>query len=175
MVLTHSFFCQVMLQYYRSSQARRGFEYHLATRCANDSIQWHQLVHSLYACRAIKFIREQAANHMETALPRDSEELKATSMLRKLWVPDTKESVQTLGDAFSEDSLDPLQGWLKSDVSLQKSHFCVLLKPQVILRTEDFTCVLAAVRSQLRSFSILDKANINDPISGRIMSRSVVE
>lgn len=143
----------VMLQYYRSSQARRGFEYHLATR-------------------AIKFIREQAANHMETALPRDSEELKATSMLRKLWVPDTKESVQTLGDAFSEDSLDPLQGWLKSDVSLQKSHFCVLLKPQVILRTEDFTCVLAAVRSQLRSFSILDKANINDPISGRIMSRN---
>lgn len=71
------------------------------------------------------------------------------------------------------DSMDPLSGW-SDGVSLRKSHFCLLLKPQVVLRSEtnvESVCILAAVQAKLQSFAIMDDSNVEDPISGKIMSR----
>jgi hypothetical protein len=69
---------------------------------------------------------------------------------------------------------DPLDGW-SDGVSLRKAHCCFLLKPQVVLRDEGSgdVCVVAAVQAKMESFAILDNANIDDPISGKIMSRQV--
>lgn len=69
--------------------------------------------------------------------------------------------------------MDPLSGW-SDGVSLRKSHFCLLLKPQVVLRSEtnvESVCILAAVQAKLQSFAIMDDSNVEDPISGKIMSR----
>ena len=71
------------------------------------------------------------------------------------------------------DRVDPLSGW-SDGVSLSKSHFCLLLKPQIVLRSEtdvDHICVLAAVQAKLQTFAIMDVSNAEDPISGKVMSR----
>ena len=68
---------------------------------------------------------------------------------------------------------DPMEGWSEG-VSLRKSHFGLLLKPQVILKTDtkgDEACVLAAMQATLQSFAIIDKEHTEDPISGKVMSR----
>lgn len=71
------------------------------------------------------------------------------------------------------DNKDPLKGWSKG-VSLRKGHFCLLLKPQIVLRSEanaESVCVLAAVQGKLQTYNIMDDANADDPVSGKVMSR----
>lgn len=70
--------------------------------------------------------------------------------------------------------IDPLDGW-SDGVTLRKAHCCFLLKPQVVLRGEGSSdvCIVAAVQAKLQSFAIMDNTNIDDPISGKIMSRYV--
>jgi hypothetical protein len=75
--------------------------------------------------------------------------------------------------ASIDQPVDPMHGWTDG-VSLRKSHFCLLLKPQVVLRNiagRESVCVLAASQAQLQSFSIMDDSNANDPVSGKVMSR----
>lgn len=70
---------------------------------------------------------------------------------------------------------EPLSGWADG-VSLQRSHCCILLKPQIILSGEasEDECIVAAAQAKLESFAIMDLANLEDPISGKIMSRCVI-
>lgn len=70
--------------------------------------------------------------------------------------------------------VEPLDGWAEG-VSLRKSHCCLLLKPQIVLRGETpaDTCIVAAAQAKLQSFAIMDLLNLDDPISGKVMSRSV--
>ena len=67
---------------------------------------------------------------------------------------------------------DPLEGWGEG-VELRKSHCCLLLKPQIILRGTgaNNTCIVAASQAKLQSYAIMDIHNSDDPISGKIMSR----
>ena len=70
-------------------------------------------------------------------------------------------------------NVDPLHGWAEG-VSARKGHFCLLLKPQIVVRSNednDAVCVLAAVQGKLKTFSIMDDANVNDPVSGKVMNR----
>ena len=70
-------------------------------------------------------------------------------------------------------TVDPLHGWAEG-VSAVKGHFCLLLKPQIVLRSNDdreSVCILAAVQGKLKTFAIMDNANVNDPVSGKIMNR----
>ncbi|KAJ3853573.1 golgi-body localization protein domain-containing protein [Lentinula lateritia] len=156
----------IMMQYYHCSRDRRGFEYHMATR-------------------AVKFIRDQAEAILATEATIDSDEQKsqnpahvAASAIRKI-----------VGDAFKSGSdsskihvtkaetsahFDPMDGWSES-VSLRKSHCCLLLKPQIVLRNRgevDETCVVAALQAKLQSFAIMDDANADDPVTGKIMTRT---
>lgn len=72
----------------------------------------------------------------------------------------------------------PLEGW-EEGVVLRKRHFCLLLKPQIILRSTDTSpnneaesvVILAAVQAKLQVFKIMDASNLEDPISGPIMHR----
>lgn len=82
-------------------------------------------------------------------------------------------------DSFEEQesdtwsTLDPLHGWCDG-VSLDKSHCCLLLKPQIILHNrekESETCVVTALQAKLQSFAIMDDFNAKDPVSGKVMSR----
>lgn len=76
-------------------------------------------------------------------------------------------------DFQNATSKDPMRGW-SDGVSLRKSHFCLLLKPQVVLRSEasaESVCILAAVQGKMQSYRIMDDANADDPISGKVMSR----
>ena len=81
-----------------------------------------------------------------------------------------------LADAFTDaprPGLNPLEGW-KEGVSLRQSHFCILLKPQIVLHSESSeksTCVVAAGVAKLKINNIMDDENADDPINGTIMSR----
>lgn len=129
---------------------------------------------------AVKFIRDQANATIATVDDGNvrrslSSTQAAASALRKLWKNDF---VKTSEDLFPEltldslDSVNPLDGW-SDGVSLQKSHYCLLLKPQVVLRGEfdSGPCVVAATQTKLQSFVIMDDLNADDPISGRVMTR----
>ncbi|KAF8076499.1 golgi-body localization protein domain-containing protein [Lyophyllum atratum] len=159
----------IMMQYYYCSRARKGLEYHMATR-------------------AVKFIRDQA----EAALDEesDSEEDQklsgatatahmAASALRKMLKGDaSKPSVEISTDRDRAvqhlEEFDPLQGWSEG-ISLRKSHCCLLLKPQIVMRGEGSkdALILAAVQAKLQAFAIMDDSNADDPISGNVMSRSL--
>jgi hypothetical protein len=137
-----------------------------------------QRIHS-----AVKFIRDQAdatlamhANSSEKRVPAGPAQV-AAQALRKMLTRDdgSKPSADVSGDIPSQPPgvVDPLCGWTDG-VSLQKAHFCLLLKPQIVLRSEgsvDSVCVLAAVRAKLQSFTIMDDSNIEDPVCGEVMSR----
>ncbi|KAF8639713.1 hypothetical protein AX17_000975 [Amanita inopinata Kibby_2008] len=150
----------ILMRYYHCSRARRGFEYHLATR-------------------AVKFIRDQA-NTVVTAV--DGADLErsrsptqaAASALRKILKGDNPKSSAELDCTLdSLDTVNPLAGWSEG-VSLKKSHCCLLLKPQVVLQGEadSEACIVAAVQAKLQSFAIMDDLNAHDPISGKVMSRN---
>ncbi|KAG6831126.1 hypothetical protein H0H92_012551 [Tricholoma furcatifolium] len=159
----------VALQYYYCSRARKGLEYHMATR-------------------AVKFIRDQA----EAAIDDDSDSEEsiekswegadtaqmAAAALKKIFRVDPgKPAVQISTEKSTttgiHETFDALDGWSES-VSLHKSIFCLLLKPQIVLRGEDSrdSLVVAAVQARLQTFAIMDNNNIDDPISGKVMSRS---
>ncbi|PFH52812.1 hypothetical protein AMATHDRAFT_139321 [Amanita thiersii Skay4041] len=151
----------IMMRYYYCSRARIGFEYHLATR-------------------AMKFIRDQAEAAIAVASCEPEQPTNpaflATSVLRKLLRGDNqKSSVVPVTDPTFEslESIDPMSGWF-GGVTLKKSHFCLLLKPQVVLRGEldSEACVVAAMQAKLQSYAIMDDMNASDPVSGKIMSRN---
>ncbi|KAH8113231.1 golgi-body localization protein domain-containing protein [Phellopilus nigrolimitatus] len=157
----------ILTQYYYCSRARRGFEYHMATR-------------------AVKFIRDQANAYARVSADTEEKDKKARNStgaaaqaaahaLKKILIGSDDESNSELGiDAADLSASSPMDGWSEG-VSLNKSHFCLLLKPQIVLRSEaskDSVLVLAAVQATLQSFDILDTANISDPVSGRVMTRS---
>ncbi|CCM03163.1 uncharacterized protein FIBRA_05285 [Fibroporia radiculosa] len=160
----------VMMQYYYCSRAKRGIEYHMATR-------------------AVKFIRDQAQAALADLVqdkdghrkPVSNAQAAAIAVRNFFTGENTSSTPVDDGQPYSVDdpgSIDPLDGW-SEDVSLQKSHFCLLLKPQFVLRSEansesdhDSVCVLAAVQGKLTSFAILDSANADDPVSGLVMNRN---
>jgi hypothetical protein len=130
-------------------------------------------------CRALKFLRDQAEAIISRPRKRvkgQSESHTTTSVFRRFLGggKDTEEGQAELPiDSFN--SLDPLDGWSDRDgVSSRKSHCCLLLKPQVILRDRtdgNDTCIVAAVQAKLQSFAIMDDTNVEDPITGKVMSR----
>lgn len=131
---------------------------------------------------AVKFIRDQAEAVASTEPASTSEKLKgpvntaqaAATVLKRILTRDRNDvSIDVADDVAEEGVINPLVGW-DEGVALQKRHFCLLLKPQIVLRSEgspDFVSVLAAVQAKLQSFTILDKSNMEDPISGTIMTR----
>ena len=134
----------------------------------------------------MRFIRDQAEAHARTSTETFESRRRArratgiaAQALKKILIggDNDDDSNNPIFDEPEEDlsEFDPLSGWSRDDVSLNKSHFCLLLKPQVILRSEaskDSVLVLACVQASLQSFTISDTANIEDPISGRIMTRT---
>ncbi|KIL00625.1 hypothetical protein PAXRUDRAFT_821523 [Paxillus rubicundulus Ve08.2h10] len=160
----------VLMQYYNCSRARRGYEYHLATR-------------------AVKFIRDQAEAMASQIISECAEKSKvsggaaqaAASALRKMLTRERDSaSLDIQSDVTSDPAnVDPLDGW-EEGVVLRKRHFCLLLKPQIILRSADPSSdagvesfvILAAVQAKLQVFKIMDASNLEDPISGSIMNRN---
>ncbi|KAG6873749.1 hypothetical protein C0995_011568 [Termitomyces sp. Mi166 len=159
----------VILRYYYCSRARKGLEYHMATR-------------------AVKFIRDQA----EAALDDDSDTEEsqerswegadaaqmAASALRKIFKgdlgkPSVEISINQDRATRPPEKFNALDGWSEG-VSLRKSHFCLLLKPQIVMRGENpkDSIIVTAVQARLQVFAIMDNNNVDDPVSGKVMSRS---
>lgn len=141
-------------------------------------------------CSAVKFIRDQAnaalsshANDAEEESTKDRGPSNAAQMaasaLRKVLRGDnsSKLPIDIIQETESRapSKTEPLSGWADG-VSLQRSHCCILLKPQIILSGEasEDECIVAAAQAKLESFAIMDLANLEDPISGKIMSRCVI-
>jgi hypothetical protein len=177
--LTKHLTLQILMQYYYCSRARRGLEYHMATRFVSIYLNLTSLTMSP---RAVKFIRDQAEAALAASLRLLSEKPQASpysaqaaaQALRKLLIGDiaTKSSIEVSDYVSSPrpELVDPLDGW-SDGVSLRKGHFCLLLKPQIVLKSEESVCILAAVQAKLQSFEIMDDSNLDDPISGKVMSR----
>ena len=151
--------------------------------------------HTLTVCltysvdSAVKFIRDQALTAMEK-LQRDAaahKERRGTAASATEAAAHAVRKILSRGDGSPSTSVeitpepifhtmntkDPLKGWSKG-VSLRKGHFCLLLKPQIVLHSETGTesvCILAAVQGKLQTYNIVDDANASDPISGKVMSR----
>ncbi|KAH9943489.1 golgi-body localization protein domain-containing protein [Epithele typhae] len=158
----------ILMQYYYCSRSRRGFEYHMAQR-------------------AVKFIRDQAQAavaeihhhhpHPEHEKHKGAAQAVGGVMKKFFAIEDTSApSIDLTQQSIPKPSatVDPLGGWAEG-VSANAGHFCLLLKPQIVLRStedEDAVCILAAVQGKLKSFSIMDKTNINDPVTGKVMSRN---
>ncbi|KAG2013550.1 hypothetical protein CC2G_010449 [Coprinopsis cinerea AmutBmut pab1-1] len=151
----------IMMQYYYCSRARKGLEYHMATR-------------------AVKFIRDQANAAISnpdpseaTSSPQAETVNIATAALRKVLGNKTSIEISRVPESQSLDVTDPLDGWVEG-VSLRKSHCCLLMKPQIVLRGTESkdTCIVAASQAKLQSFAIMDILNSDDPVSGKIMSRN---
>lgn len=138
--------------------------------------------------RAVKFIRDQVEAYSRVSS--DSDNMRsirnptglaaqlAAQALKKILIGDGNGSadVHSSQDAGSSGHayFNPMSGWSNDTVTQNKSHFCLLLKPQIVLRSEaakDSILVLAALQGTLQSHNILDTANIDDPISGRVMTR----
>jgi hypothetical protein len=149
-------------------------------------LYWSLLLMSLIiGLSAVKFIRDQAEAAVATTLHNDANKPKgpassaqaAAHALRRILTGDggSNIAVHVAKDHLPQapDAMDPLSGW-SDGISLRKSHFCLLLKPQIVLQSKtnvDSVCVLAAVQAKLQSFAIMDDSNVEDPISGKIMSR----
>jgi hypothetical protein len=136
----------------------------------------------------VKFIRDQA--NATLAVQKEEERVKdragytaqmAATALRKTYAIlkgdiSAKISVDIAPERNTQvpGKIDPLDGWAEG-VSLQKSDCCLLLNPQIILRGETpaDSCVVAAAQAKLQSFNIMDNFNLDDPISGKVMSRPV--
>jgi RNA pol II promoter Fmp27 protein domain len=121
----------------------------------DDSIDDHQFPKGAAA------VTHAAMQALRKTLSRDSETPPVVNML-----DDPVEDLTLPG-------LDPLDGWSEG-VSLDRSHFCVLLKPQIVLSSEtdaDSVCVVAAGLAKLQTNAIMDDSNADDPISGRVMNR----
>lgn len=96
----------------------------------------------------------------------------AVLAVRKMFMGETEATVERVEDPL-ESTHDPMAGW-DEGVFLRKSHFCLLLKPQIVLRSEtsaDSVLILAAVHGKLQTYAIMDTANADDPVSGRVMTR----
>jgi hypothetical protein len=126
----------------------------LQTSLEEDSTDDHQ------SSKGATGVAQAAIQSLRKSLGRENETEVADTILR-----DSIDSVQS--------TLDPMEGWGEG-VSLRRSHFCVLLKPQVVLQSEtntDSVCVVAAGLAKLQTNVILDDSNADDPVSGKIMSR----
>lgn len=63
-----------------------------------------------------------------------------------------------------------------SRITQEKSHFCVLLKPQIALHNEeeeDAVIHIAAMEASLTSHTLIDPDYIDDAVNGYVMRRSV--
>lgn len=133
--------------------------------------------------RAVKFIRDQANSALTIEKETESKERGlsntaqiAASALRKMLKGDnsTKISVDVTPESTPQapGKVEPLEGWSEG-VSLLKSHCCLLLKPQIVMSGDSPAdkCIVAAAQAKLQSFSIMDLLNLDDPISGKVMSR----
>ncbi|CAL1700808.1 unnamed protein product [Somion occarium] len=153
---------QILLQYYYCSRARKGLEYHMASR-------------------ALKFIRDQADMAIDASKAKAEKGRESASSahaaamaVRRMFTGEGASRVERVHESDSLDNIDPMSGW-SEDVALQKSHFCLLLKPQIVLRSEadsEAVCIMAAVQGKLQSYGILDIAHADDPISGNVMTRN---
>lgn len=134
----------------------QGFEYHLSAR-------------------AVKFIRDQefgflAAGPNDTITdrrPRSGSVHIAAKAVKRILARESREGPD------DPNGSESLLGW-EPGISERKAHLCLLLKPQVVLKsnhTEDFALLLVADHVVLRNHGIVDDANIDDPISGHIMQR----
>ena len=136
----------------------------------------------------MKFIRDQAnaalavqkkEEHVKDRGPGHTAQMAATA-LRKTYAILRGDNVKVSVDLTPEENsqvprkIDPLDGWAEG-VSLRKSDCCLLLKPQIVLRGETpaDSCILAAAQAKLQSFAIMDVFNVDDPVSGKVMSRPV--
>ena len=145
-----------------------GFEYHMSAR-------------------AVKFIRDQAHTaraelrkpNTEKRRPRAGSAQAAAHAVRRMLTGDDRQrnnEAQRQHERTSKlTNADPLYGW-DQGVSERKAHLCLLLKPQIILRSKRSTrsvLALAADHVILRNYGIVDTFNAEDPVSGYVMHRCV--
>lgn len=133
---------------------------------------------------AVKFIRDQAdAAHTVDKDQGNSNDrghgntaTMAASAIRKILkgenITKFPKDFNIPNDLPGQPTFDPMDGWAEG-VSLTKGLYCLLVKPQIVLRGESSTqaCIVAASQAKIQSFDIMDLANFDDPVSGKVMSR----
>ncbi|KIO32802.1 hypothetical protein M407DRAFT_18267 [Tulasnella calospora MUT 4182] len=137
----------ILLDYYYSSRNRRGFEYHMSHR-ALKALKG-QLLGEVQ--RAVATIRP--GSNVAGAAAR------AATALRRILTADSGNEEHVHSD--TEETA--------SRITQEKSHFCVLLKPQIALHNEeeeDAVIHIAAMEASLTSHTLIDPDYIDDAVNG---------
>lgn len=156
----------VLLKYYLSSRARRGFCHQMTAR-------------ALRAIRDLSRNSEDAQEGKSSSNRRKSDSSSSSSfskkqedggdLLRDL-LKDTMHYVEEAEDAHDmvreftpPPKMAPGHG-ISKEFSINKSNVCVLLKPQIVLQSErdkDSSLVITAIRGRLQNYSVKDE-HLND-------------
>lgn len=170
---------EILLKYYYSSKGRKGLMYHLSAS-------------------AIKFIRDLAReNEQKTRQhwsrrkstrsgPHHEREnsAEANKLLNDLvdgergrfWARNESndESSGPFGNALDVDP-DHAQDYLPDDFQLNSGHLCMIIKPQVALRSEideHSTVILTAFRAQFKVFSVVDTQVRDDAVNSLVLHQT---
>ena len=183
----------ILLKYYLSRRARRGFAHHM-TANAVRSIRALNLESKQFDEDASS---ESSRDSSQTTLNDDfsaaealesdyESEDKGINLLRNL-LKDTMQyvSLDKSGNRANPDSAtfstpveaDPHAG-IRADFKVKKSMICLLLKPQIVLRSEvdDSSCVvLSSIRTRITNFSVRDPTvSEEDEINEKVMNRNYI-
>ncbi|KAG8925646.1 hypothetical protein FRC01_009884 [Tulasnella sp. 417] len=146
----------ILLDYYYSSRNRRGFEYHMSHR-ALKALKG-QLLGEVQ--RAVATVRP--GSNVAGAAAR------AATALRRILTADSGNEEHVHSD--TEET--------PSRITQEKSHFCVLLKPQIALHNEeeeDAVIHIAAMEASLTSHTLIDPDYIDDAVNSYVMRRHKVK
>ncbi|KAG8995921.1 hypothetical protein FRB90_012874, partial [Tulasnella sp. 427] len=147
----------ILLDYYYSSRNRRGFEYHMSHR----------------ALKALKGqLLGEVQRSVETIRPNSNvagAAARAATALRRILTSESNNEEEPVQLGTEETS---------SRITQEKSHFCVLLKPQLALHNEeeeDAVVHIAAMEASLTSHTLIDPDYIDDAVNSYVMRRHKVK
>lgn len=167
----------VLLKYYLSSRARRGFCHHMTSRAL-------KAIRDLNKQEDEEGEREEAKGKgkpkSKSPFSSDEQDEEGADLLHGL-LNDTMHYVE---EAEAKDDLtrelrppplvEPGYG-ISKEFSINKSNVCVFLKPQIVLQSErdkDSSLVITAVRGRLQNYSVRDEALDDDSINERALYRN---
>ncbi|KDN42722.1 hypothetical protein K437DRAFT_237559 [Tilletiaria anomala UBC 951] len=176
----------ILLKYYLSNRSRRGYV-HSMTAKALRSVR--ELDLSLFESESARDDQSSVDTDMrETAdnapsVSSSSEDDRGINLLRSL-LRDTMQYInveKSLSKADSDSALitkpmlSDAHAGIRDDFEVRKSNICVLINPQIVLRSEldDSSCaIVSAMRTHLTNYFVRDTGVDEDDVNEKVMNRN---
>jgi hypothetical protein len=132
---------------------------------------------------AVQFIRDHALaaekHKQDTPPPRAKSpppltRSKTSNAVKRLFTrqPETRKTLDPVaGPADVDANIGGFQ-----DTETQQKHFCLLFKPQIVLRSDlddESVIIIAANDAAIQSMNVMDK-KVDDPVNGHMLTKYVM-